>query len=477
MRGSLTRFVSLLMVLAIGATGLAKPPVTEGENVSHLEDLTPYLIDKLHDARGWPGPRIADFVDDPMYQKLIDKHDLQLLGGPMLGQMTGEGVTIWLRTTEPAGVRLNVVAADSPDSVITTATARTTRARDLVARLRVADLEPKTTYRYQLLVDGEAVFGERPTFTTYPATGEPGRSTVVFGACSRYIPANEGIWRTIEKRKPDAFLTLGDNVYIDAPRRYGKQRLHYYRRQMRPEYQRLTARTPVYAIWDDHDFGKNDVSGGLDPRKPRWKPRVWRVFKRNWNNPAYGGGPARPGSWFDFRIGDVHFIMTDGRYYRDFSQGTMLGPAQKRWLKQTLRESEATFKVIASGTLWTRHADKGGADSWWGVQEEREEIFNFIADHSIPGVLLISGDRHRGDVYKMKWAGNYPLWEFENGVLTNRHHHDTNDKARFSYNKGHMFGELTFDTTADDPTVTYRLVNDAGKTIYRKTLRRSALTP
>jgi alkaline phosphatase D len=464
-------------MVALASPAGAKPPVTEGETVPALKELSPYLIDELAEARGWPGPNAADLTQDKRYQRLIEKHDLKLLGGPMLGQMTGRRAVVWLRTATPADVRLVVYKHDALDEPVAKVDATTRGARDMVARIPIGGLKPHTRYRYQIHVDGEPVFKHRPAFETYPATGEPGRFKVAFGACSRYIPNNEDIWDVIRRRAPDAFLTLGDNVYIDTPRRYGKQRLHYYRRQLRPEYAALTARTPIYAIWDDHDFGDNDIAGGLDPKKPRWKPRVWQVFKRNWNNPAYGGGKDQPGCWFDFQIGDVHFILTDGRYYRDFKQGTMLGPAQRQWLLNTLRQSEATFKVIGSGTLWTRHADKGGADSWWGVKKARRRIFDFIANHDIGGVVLISGDRHRADVYKMKWSGDYPLWEFENGVLTNRHHHQPNEKAIFSYNKGHLFGMLDFDTKRNDPQVTYRVITDQDQVVYEKTLSRSELSP
>jgi alkaline phosphatase D len=469
----------------VSQPALAKPPITKGEDVAVLKDMSPYLIDKLMGSKAWPGPSLGTLTADPQYQKLVEQHDLKLAGGPMLGQMTGRSVTVWLRTAVPADVQVLVSPAElepapnaGPFENLRVATTQTKSAQDMVGKIKITGLSPKTQYVYQVRVDGQAVFpDERPRFTTYPAKGEPGRFKVAFGGCSRYIPKNEGIWKQIADRDPDAFLTLGDNVYIDTPRQFGKQRMHYYRRQLRPEYQYLTARTPIYAIWDDHDFGVNDEVGGLNPDKPKWKRRVWKVFKRNWNNPAYGGGQNAPGCWFDFRIGDVHFIMTDGRYYRDFDKGTMLGPTQRQWLLRTLRNSDATFKVLASGTLWTHHADKGGADSWWGVKEERNRIFDLIAEEQIPGVVLISGDRHRADVYKMQWAGDYPLYEFETAVLTNIHHHETREKAIFSYNKGHMFGMFSFDTDRPDPQFTYRVITDQEEVVYEKTLRLSTLSP
>ncbi|MCP4516497.1 MAG: hypothetical protein GY824_14870, partial [Delftia sp.] len=47
------------------------------------------------------------------------------------------------------------------------------------------------------------------------------------------------------------------------------------------------------------------------------------MFKQNWNNPGFGGGEKQPGCWYDFQIADVHFIMLDGRYYRDKKGGSI----------------------------------------------------------------------------------------------------------------------------------------------------------
>jgi alkaline phosphatase D len=253
------------------------------------------------------------------------------------------------------------------------------------------------------------------------------------------------------------------------------QRAYYYRRQVNPHFRRLSSTTGIYAIWDDHDFGKNDTAGGLAPFEPDWKLPVYKVFRQNWVNPYYGGGPERPGCWFHFSLGDVDFIMTDGRYYRDFKQGTMLGPAQKEWVKARLRAADGKFVVLASGTLWTEHADKGGADSWWGVPEERNEIFQTIVDERIPGVILISADRHRTDVYKVDYEGCYPLYEFETSRLTNNHSHRTREKAIWSYNRGNFFGMLDFNLEPDDPTVTFRCITAEDEEPYSLTLKRSDL--
>ncbi|MDA0725956.1 MAG: hypothetical protein O3B25_17040, partial [Verrucomicrobia bacterium] len=100
-------------------------------------------------------------------------------------------------------------------------------------------------------------------------------------------PPKERIWKTIAGRNPHAFLFLGDNLYQDKPTHRNLQRVYYYRRQMRPEFIELSATTACYAIWDDHDFGANDVSGGIDPFKPAWKLPV-RYLKKTGQTPISG---------------------------------------------------------------------------------------------------------------------------------------------------------------------------------------------
>ena len=226
------------------------------------------------------------------------------------------------------------------------------------------------------------------------------------------------------------------------------------------------AGTAVFAIWDDHDFGTNDCSGGPAVEKPAWKIPVWRLFRQNWVNPAYGGGAKQPGCWFRFSIADVDFFMTDGRCYRHRKGKTMLGPVQKRWLLDALAASKATFKVIASGTPFSAGTKGASRDTWDGFAEEREEIFSFLEKRRISGVILLAADRHRSDVWKTERAGGYPLYEFESSRLTNLHTHPTMKAALFSYNRKCSFGLLTFDTKRDDPTITYRIVNIDNQVVH-----------
>jgi len=199
------------------------------------------------------------------------------------------------------------------------------------------------------------------------------------------------------------------------------------------------------------------------------------IQQQTYRDRCQRGGEDQPGCWQDFYIGDVHFILLDGRYYRDRKSGSMLGPVQKRWLKETLRRSEGTFKVIASPVPFTPGVKPGSPDPWDGYPEEREELFSFIASEGLEGVFLIAADRHRTDLRTTRRPDGYDLYEFESSRLTNRHVHREQKEAIFSYNEKQSFGLVHIDTSTADPGITYEVVNIDGEPVEKLTLRRSRL--
>ncbi len=416
------------------------------------------------------------------FRRLVKPRTAQLLHGPLLGDVSDSSARFWARTRDEVSVEAHVWCPADADGAVTIASpsVRTSAERDHTVVVEVTGLQPDTRYAYRLVVDGvddEAVHH----FHTFPVEGRAARFDLVFGGGAAYTPGHERVFTTIAKRRPLAFLQLGDNVYIDQPKKPAVQRYCYYRRQSSAPYRALTASTAIFSIWDDHDFGKDDCSGGPDIDKPKWKRRVWEVFRQNWNNPDYAGGDELPGCYYDTHVGDVHLVFLDCRYYRTKPKGTepaarsMLGPAQKRWLLETLKSSTGVFKVIASSVPFASGVKPRSQDPWDGYPAEREEIFSFIARERIEGVVLIAADRHRSDLWRIERPGAYDLYELQSSRLTNIHTHPVMKASIWGFNRDRSFGLLSFDTTRDDPRLTYSVVTIDNEVVRSFTLRRSAL--
>jgi alkaline phosphatase D len=423
-----------------------------------------------------PSTLLENVTKSKKFKDFIKGKSKRLVHGPLLGDVTATSAKIWIRTDNDAQITITLL--EGGKTIGQKFEGNTSSTTDFTTVVQLSGLKPFTDYSYTVEVGGSELFNDG-TFKTTKNEGQPLQLKVGFGGGAGYTPWFERMWDTLAVQSFDAFFLLGDNVYIDYPEVPEAQKYCYYRRQSRPEFRRFTPNVPIYAIWDDHDFTVNDGEGGAAINLPSWKRPVWNVFKNQWANPYYGGGNEQPGCWFDFSMGDIDFIMLDCRYYREnpkeVGNPSMLGEYQKKWLKEKLKASTATFKVISSSVPWAKNTKPGSDDTWDGFPNEREEIFSFIEENKIGGVLLLSADRHRSDAWKIERENGYAFYDLMSSKLTNIHTHNLMDGSLFAYNKKCSFGTLEFDTTAQDPSVTYVIKNIDNEEIHKMTIFKSQL--
>ncbi len=461
-------------------------------NIKDGETFLQRAVDAgLPDGRLVAGPRevMKPFAETSLLKSVFTKYETMPVHGPLVGSVTDSSASFWVRASRETSVAVAVrkfqptaAAGGRLPKISKSKKMAATAADDFTAVATVGGLEAGTEYEYSVFIDGRpGGWKDTQRFRTFSEDGKPTQFKIAFGGGAGYVPENERMWNTIGSFDPDAILLLGDNVYIDDPESVAMQQYTYQRRQSRPEWRKLTACSPVFTIWDDHDFSTNDSWGGADIGVPFWKKDwVFPIFRQNWANPGYAGGNRQPGCWYSFNIGDVDFIMLDCRYYRTAPQGndrSMLGPVQKAWLKEQLTASKGTFKILCSSVPWDFRTKGDSKDTWNGYKKEHEEILSFIESEDIEGVVLMSADRHRSDAWKIERKDGYGLYEFNSSRLTNQHIHKTMEKqgAIFSYNDPQSFGLVTFDTTVADPQVTYDVVNIDGEKPHSLTVKRSEL--
>jgi len=89
--------------------------------------------------------------------------------------------------------------------------------------------------------------------------------------------------------------------------------------------------------------------------------------------------------------------------------------------------------------------------------------------------LLLSADRHRSDAWKIPREHGYAFFDMMSSKVTNAHTHECLPDALFCYNAGCSFGLLTLDTTEDDPTAKYEVIDIDGKVVHTLPLKKSEL--
>jgi alkaline phosphatase D len=206
------------------------------------------------------------------FKKLAKQRKIRLIHGPVVGAVTATSARFWVRTASEAPVKIIVTDEKGLMDKPVSNTAAAGKENDYTCVVEVTGLRPGTRYVYQVEIDGAKIaLDPKPSFRTFSDTARPAKFTIGFGGGAGYTPWLERMWLTILKHSPSAFLLLGDNVYIDTPEVPETQRYCYYRRQSRPEYRQFAAVTPIYAIWDDHDFGTNDCWSSQSLDDPPWK--------------------------------------------------------------------------------------------------------------------------------------------------------------------------------------------------------------
>lgn len=395
------------------------------------------------------------------------------LQGPMLGAPGPNHLAVWVRASGAFEVLLEVATDRDFKHVVQTTSAVASPEHDCCLTLRADGLQPGTGYWYRLRYDGQP---DRFQFLPHRARTAPAGNAafaVAFGSCCRiqYDP-EQRIWNTVRALEPDMFLWLGDNIYADSDQPAALADL-YGRGRVVPSLEPLLRSVPQLATWDDHDFGYNDSDG----RSP-FKADALRIFKRFWANPSYGQADD-PGVYCRQHYGGVDFFILDGRYHRDPTETpdtprkTMLGARQKAWLKRELKASTTPFKVLAIGGGWSSAENEKGGDSWAVYMAERNELFDFIRDEGIGGVVCISGDSHMGELNCIPWSqrGGYDIYDFCSSPLAQmpaaKHTRQVPEvRVRDVWTRTVNVGCMRFDLTGDTPTLTYTLHDDLGEAVW-----------
>jgi len=395
------------------------------------------------------------------------------LQGPMLGTPGPQHLTVWVRASGAFEVTLEIASDRHFQHMVQTVSAPAKAEHDGCLVLRADGLQPDTAYWYRLKYDGIADRFQPLPFRARTAPLGAADFQIAFGSCCRIqYDAAQRIWNVVRALEPDMFVWLGDNIYADSDQPAVLTDL-YARGRAVPSLEPLLRSVPQLATWDDHDFGYND-SDGLSP----FKQDSLRIFKRFWANPGYGEAD-NPGVYFKQHYGGVDFFVLDGRYHRDptdrpdNANKTMLGAQQKTWLKRALKASTTPFKVLAIGTGWSSAENEPGGDSWGVYMTERNEIFDFIRDEQITGVVCISGDSHMGELNCIPWSerGGYDIYDLGSSPLaqvpaSKQTRQAPEVRVRDVWTRTVNVGLMRFEMTGDTPTLTYTLHDDLGEAVW-----------
>ncbi|MCP9953103.1 alkaline phosphatase D family protein [Actinomadura madurae] len=267
---------------------------------------------------------------------------------------------------------------------------------------------------------------------------------------------------------PDFFLCSGDLVYSDGPlsetvplpdgrvwrnivtqeKSAVAQTLAEFRGQFRYNledagFRAFNARVPMLYQWDDHETVNNWYPGEILDLPQYTEKRVDVLAQRS-RQAVFEYTPirtARSGRMYR-RISYgplLDVFMLDMRTYKTPNDANtsptqkngLLGAEQLTWLKQELRRSRATWKIIAAdmpiglivpdGTA-QESAAQGDDGAPLGREREIADLLSYARRHRVRNMVWLTADvhytaAHYYDPAKASFTDFDPFWEFVSGPL------------------------------------------------------------
>jgi alkaline phosphatase D len=369
--------------------------------------------------------------------------------GVASGDPTPDGFVLWTRLAprplepgggmpaEPVEVSWQVAEDEGMGRVVTRGTAVANPGWAHAVHVEVAGLRPGRWYWYQFRVGSEV--SPKGRTRTFPAPTElPERLRFAFASCQHYESGLYTAYEHMVREDLDLIVHLGDYIY-EGGVTAGRTRKHNgaeirtlddYRARhalyrLDPALQAAHAAAPWLVTWDDHEV-VNNYAGDI-PQDPDRTTREQFLRRRAAAYQAYyeamplrraqlPNGPDLPlyrrataGRLADFHVLDTRQYRSDqplgdGRKPPHPAlldpQGTLLGAAQREWLRQGLERSPATWNVLAQQVMFARVDRTPGPeislsmDQWPGYEHERRLLLRHWREAGVRNPVVITGDIH-----------------------------------------------------------------------------------
>ncbi len=264
------------------------------------------------------------------------------------------------------------------------------------------------------------------TFLTPPIAESSKDIDFCIVTCHDYLRRDDSlkghqIYQAMLKNSPDFYVHTGDVEYYDKQEPYALteklMRFKWNRLFALPNQRHFFTQTTTYFMKDDHDTLSNDAYPGRKYGTVSFE-RGLEIFDKE-------QFPSNEKPYKTIRWGKhLQIWLMEGRNFRskntvqDGPDKTIWGEEQKAWFFKTIKESDATFKLLISPTPILGPDSKNKRDNHANVNfvYEGDQIRKFINQYN--NIIICNGDRHWQ--YVTHWE-NTNLWEFSCGAGTDEH--------------------------------------------------------
>lgn len=207
--------------------------------------------------------------------------------GPVVGGVSNSTAVVFLRSSSAAEAKIFFSTDPSFKMDVHLSTpVQTTTGGDFTAHIGLQDLQPSTTYFYKAILDGkpQALPLEYRFTTAPPPEAVVNFSFAVFSDLSDIPTYDAPAYKSAAAEDPAFVLQIGDFDHRNPGDSNWPSITVNNWRQMHQEVLQdglsgqdfaryITPRFPLYHMWDDHDYGRNDAD-----RNIWWKSLATQAF-------------------------------------------------------------------------------------------------------------------------------------------------------------------------------------------------------
>jgi alkaline phosphatase D len=410
----------------------------------------------------------------------------RIISGPMLGPVELRDAKVWVEVSPEVKTVSLLYNKKNDSKSLKTINYKGKLGNDFnPITFTIGGLDFNTTYSYKVSINGKPTNrgGEFTTKDLWQWRKPAPDFSFLTGGCA-YVNQpvydrpgtpygqDSSIFETMAREKAAFMLWTGDAWYSREVDYYSEWGLWYRASHDRavPALQNFLKAMPQFAIWDDHDYGPNDIGKNYILKETSRK-----IFNSYFCNPSSGEngqGIYTMTSW-----GDADIFMLDDRWWRsadkikDSMDGKpnpdkrMFGVQQMEWLKNSLLFSSATFKIIATGSQVLNTVSP--YDKLVDFPAEYYELMSFLKEYKVNGVVFLTGDRHHSEIIKTERPGTYSLYDITVSPLTSGTHkfygpEKDNPYRVFGLDEKQNYGKFSFSGPRNNRKLTVEFIGVKG---------------
>jgi len=361
-----------------------------------------------------------------------------VIRGPIVGGVTDHSARITLQLSGSAAIALEYsTTSDFSSNVVRSSATQAVEANKNFATLDLPNLSSSTRYYLRPVInDAVNSFTSERSFVTFPSEGKDSAFQFTFGSCYFNTLRPSNVFHLMKQDNPLLFLEIGDWSYPDqllspvfSTQPELVERSYELKYDLNTNIDSFVSSRAVDYVYDDHDFG-GENSDGTNPGRVNALQGYTSYF------PHYTLPNPAAGIWHSFKVGNAEFFMLDTRSERSPNKEAIVesngayqfspppghsllrgthttGQDQLTWLRNTLKQSTARWKIIISGVTWNpayRNLTQLAvaianfkkdpsllyalADNWSAFPEDQDSVIAIIKGENIKNVIVCSGDVH-----------------------------------------------------------------------------------